>query len=189
MNSKAKIFTLCAVVILLAGCSSVTGPTLSGNLIINPSFELSNMPTIAGWDCNDTTLIAFSQDTPSNGGLYSLAISPGPIKAGNDSIEGSVYTTVAAIAGTHQYKLTVWAKADNWEGDAYLDILKFNPPALPIFIESPDIDSPIWQQYSMTTDPVTTNPGDSITIGLEVGSTNSTGGKVYFDLCTFEAVN
>lgn len=189
MKYIPTILIVCAAIMLAAGCSTVTGPATTGELIANPSFEINGAPSISGWQCNDTTLIAYSNDVPPNGGSYSIAIRPGPIHTGNDSIEGSVYTTVAAVAGTHQYQLTVWAKASNWTGDAYIDILKFNPPALPIYSETPSITDSVWRQYTMTTNSVTTNSGDSITVGLEVGSTNGAGGKVYFDLCTFEAVN
>ena len=179
---------------LLASCSDKgTGSSITGvDLIQNSSFESGGAPSLQYWTRTpaDTALVQFSADVPAGGGSYSITIAPGPVRVNNDSVEGAVYTTIAAPAGTHVYKLSVWAKAANWyDADMYVDFLRLSSHQLPVYKESPEILFPTWMQYTML-DTITANAGDSITIGLEAGtSARDTTGKVYFDLCTFTAIN
>src|SRR5579883_2648822 len=188
MNNIVRIFIVgIAITGIITGCESGPPPptesTAYGNLISNSSFDINGAPSLQGWVASDTSLVHFSTDVPPGGGSYSVVVQPGI-----NPIEGAVYTTVGALAGTHAYRISVWAKTVQWAGDVYIDHLKLNPPAQPVLIPGPIIQDTLWTQYTAT-DTITANAGDSLTIGLESGSGNAPASKIYFDLCMFTPLN
>ena len=80
------------------------------NLILNPSFESNGKPSLDGW----VTVFddSFRQDTPSEGGSWSILLQPGWIPA-----EGSATAYFQGAAGENVYELSVWLKSLNgWSG-------------------------------------------------------------------------
>ena len=159
-------------------------PLMNVDLLTNSSFGTNGMFSLQGWTKSVDSLVASSTDIPTGVATYSVQITPGVYPQ-----EGAVYQTIPALAGTHIYQFSVWAKIQNAEGEVYINVLHYSPPTLPVRIIGPEVFSTVWQQY-IAVDTISANSGDSIRIGLEA-DTNATGkfGLAYYNNCTFEEIN
>jgi len=186
-TERGLVFT--PIIIAFAICACFTGclkqnpvsSELNVNLLQNPSFTINGVFSLQSWNESADSLIRSSTDVPQNGGAYSVAITPG---AG--FVEGAIYQTIAAPAGSHVYNFSVWGKIQNAGGIVYINVLHYSPPSPPVIIGGPAVSSPAWQEY-YATDTISANIGDSIRIGLEADSTAlGRNGQAYFNNCSFK---
>ena len=181
MTSKLPLILL-LIVIVTQSCKksnntdgTITGPTESGNLISNSSFESNGIASFQGWWVSDTSVVRFSNDVPQNGGNWSILIETiwGP--------PARVQTTVALEQGTFAYRLSTWAKKVVIGGKVSLifkDTIR----------KSLEISNTGWTEYNIT-DTLTAVAGDSIVIELAGGFSQLLTGMTYFDNCQFERLN
>ena len=163
--------------LLLYRCSdSVIVPENENNLIPNPSFEENGDSSLADWFVNIPSLVHFTNDTPPNGGNWSITIDV-LWGSGND-----VITTVKIPEGINIYKFSFWSKYSDNIG--YADILLVAQDSV-FQINRTYVDSESWKYYSIL-DTITSVSGDSLQIKLSGGFSNIAPGKTYFDLCTLE---
>jgi len=174
---QLPLFALLLVAILISRCSdSIITPENEDNLILNPSFELNGVSTVAFWFVNMPSLVQFTNDTPPNGGNWAITIDV-LWGSGND-----VITSIAIPEGTHVYKFSFWSKYSNKPG--YTEIHLDARDSL-YQINRINVDSESWKNYSIL-DTITSVSGDSLQIKLSGGFSNIVPGKTYFDLCTLE---
>jgi hypothetical protein len=178
------IFSVCivcgiAAAALLAGCADpsgpVTGNTQDENLIRNSSFEFDGAASLEGWTAEDTARIAFSDDVPDGGGTWSIEIEAGTVP--------ETYTVLSAIPAPeqpHQYLFAFWAKRLGPDG---LVRLWVKSPDVNKIVRLIGVSSSYWIQY-VTYFTLSTQPGDTIFVELEGGSSEVLAGTVAYDLVT-----
>ncbi len=184
---KKNLFSILifVCVIAFAGClHNVTGETpLDVNLLQNSSFSQNGSFSLQGWNISADSLVAQSSQIPVGGGVFSVAITPGTYP-----VEGAIYQTIPAISGTHVFQISFWGMQRNVEGETYINVLHYSPPAPPVRISGPTVFSAVWQFYTMT-DTIEANTGDSIRIGCEADTAaDGTNGQAFFNLCEFEQI-
>jgi hypothetical protein len=181
----ATLFALLALFVggMLQGCSksNPVGPSLGGNLLANPSFELNGSPSLDGWTQAyiDTSLFSFSSDVPPGGGEYSIVV---------QAVWGPPYTvsqTVPADAGNHQYAFSAWAKKTGFGGQMLL-FLKRSDSTL--FVKSRSIADTTWTQYSIA-DTVAAESGDSLVVSMTGGFSQLPAGRTFFNMCDLEKID
>ncbi len=170
------ILILSAFLIYKCDKDSITSPGNDKNLIANPSFEENGDSSLAGWFVNMPSLVNFTNDTPPNGGNWTITIDV-LWGSGND-----VITTVKIPEGTNIYKFSFWSKYSNNPG--YAEILLVAQDSVSQ-INRTYADSESWENYSIL-DTITSASGDSLQIKLSGGFSHIAPGKTYFDLCTLE---
>ena len=149
------------------------------NLVENWSFELNNQPTLQSWVA-DTMLRKFVQDVPSNGGQWSLQLSPGWFPQ-----EGFARTYISGQSGGGVYQLTVWVKNMNGSRSS-VRLGQWSQNAWVNFKQIP-CDSSTWTQYSIV-DTISLQPSDTIAVHLSAGETELVSGYVLFDLVCLEKI-
>jgi len=91
---------------------TIYSPSAPLNLISNSSFESDGRFTLQGWFSSFTDVrsgINPAQDAPSGGGMWSVSM----YDQSPSSAPEYITTTVAAPAGNHVYKFSVWTKSSN----------------------------------------------------------------------------
>ncbi len=185
MNFKFAFVSFVSVLILLISsrCSEENNPVIppepGSSIILYSSFEENGNSSLAGWNFNlDSSLIAFTNDTPPEGGNWAVTIKSAWLIPGVNGL----YTTVKIPEGTHIYKLSLWGKHESIVGSASLLLVK---PDTTIFNFSIQITDTLWKEYTMT-DTITAGAGDSLKVNLFGGGSQLLTGTTYFDLCKLE---
>ena len=183
---SAKIIRLFLLLIFAAvqhGCSksNPVNPSIGGNLLTNPSFELNGTPSLQGWRTSytNTSIFSFSSDAPSGGGKYSISI---------EVLWAPPYTvkqTVPAIAGNHQYRLSVWGKKSEIVGGNLSFYLR--RPDSTLLRKWVRIVDTTWTEYSII-DTLYAVSGDSLMVSVDGGFSQIRPGKTFYDLCTLEQI-
>lgn len=148
------------------------------NFLINSSFEINGNPSLLGWYSPDTSMIDFAQDTPPDGGNWSVTLEA------NWGPPFFISSTVAAKQGTHHYNLSLWSKVQGVGGAAYLNLKQTDTL---IVRKSVTISDTTWTTYSLL-DTITAIESDSIVVTLTGGFSHLFYGKTYFDLCMLEKI-
>ena len=158
----------------------ISGPINNNNLIINSSFETEGNPTLGDWLANDINRVEFSNDTPEDGGKYSITLeadwSPSP---------PSIFTLKKLVKGNHKYNFSFWAKCRGIGGYGYLCLI--NADTL-IISKSTHVTDTTWTKYSIM-DTISSSEYDSLKVILSGGFTHLIFGKTYFDLCKLEIID
>jgi len=84
-------------------------PEPESKTLIFTSFESGGYASLDNWISPGPPVVKFATDVPPNGGKYSIFLKAREIGA-------YVYTTVPALEGTHNYKLTFWSKSTEDSG-------------------------------------------------------------------------
>jgi hypothetical protein len=150
-------------------------PPIGTNLIGNYSFEVNKTPSLQGWVTTDTSAIGFSSDTPPNGGTWSIYIET-TMQPGAE-----VQTAIAMPQGTYRYRLSTWAKRNNFGGGVFLIFNKAIRKFLPI-------EDTTWTLCTIN-DTLTTVVGDTVIVALTGGGSELIAGRTYFDICKFERLD
>ena len=146
-------------------------PEPESKTLIFTSFESGGNASLSNWISPGPPIVKFATDVPPNGGNFSIFLKAREIGA-------YVYTTVPALEGTHNYRLTFWSKSTEDPGslEIYLkqDGNKVNKKREVIRKEE-------WTSFTIETE-FTASADDSIEVML-VGSLYSVPqGFNYFDL-------
>ncbi len=157
------------------------------NLIQNPSFEDSTgQQSLEGWIISDSALTSFFQNTPPNGGGWSLELEAGSTQ-GPTALEGFAETYITGQTGTNIYQLTVWMKSlTDWPGGISFGVLSQNQ----LLQKKEIIDTATtWTQYALI-DTLITQVNDTILIHLSAGSLGPFGSQnsILFDLIVFKII-
>ena len=104
-----KTFVLILSILLLVfySCTQYVepdDPQPESRTLIYTSFESGGFASLDNWISPGPPVVKFAADVPANGGKYSIFLKAREIGA-------YVYTTVPAIEGTHNYRLTFWSKS------------------------------------------------------------------------------
>jgi len=158
---------LLAVTALAIGAScknDSTGPaTDPGNLISNPSFELNDKPSYAGWHFADAADTAVSDDVPTLGGSWSLRMYPDwlPVPYARAYVTGE--------SGRRVYTLSVWVKTANLPEPARIACGILQPDRTLRDEVHVNISGTDWSQYTLqdTLDLVAT---DTLVVELSPGA-------------------
>jgi|GEM_PF-681538 len=180
------------VCLFFLGCSKseiiTPASTGGGNLLANPSFENSEIPSLMGWyqSYTDTSILHFSSDVPPGGGKYSVSITNGwgPLPP--------LMTTVIPPSGTHRYQLSVWSKIlpqdfPRFSTTGGMDIIHKTKDSL-IYRKRDTFSDSVWAQHFLT-DTITSAAGDTLFISLFAGQTQWSSGRTLFDLVAFKELN
>ena len=153
------LFILLVLVIVSIQCKKssepIVGPQPALNLITNSSFESdTNHPTLQGWDYNANNTVCF-RDTPPCGGAWSVGLFPLGMPPPAWIIEG-----VAAPAGTHTCRFSIWAKSRNvnapWKAMAVLYVKSSDTSRV---VSVMDVKDATWAFYGVL-DTLITLSGD-----------------------------
>jgi hypothetical protein len=166
--------------------------SFSQNLIPNSSFEINGQLNCSSWydACKqeltylcDTLVagnpcdIAFYQDTPPEGGTWSL----GATGIGN-GFPATASTYITGQSGTHRYLLNVWMKDD---GQAFGGThIRIHSNGQDILEKSIPTSGMGWNFYSII-DTLKLDPTDSIEITLSAFAAGPSFGDIYFDQVEF----
>jgi len=166
-----------AVALLLAVFYSCTQFVESGDpepeskTLIFTSFESGGNASLSNWISPGPPVVKFATDVPPNGGKYSIFLKAREIGA-------YVYTTVPALEGTHNYRLTFWSKSTE------------DPGSLQIYLKQDGnkvdkkrevIRTAEWTSFTIETE-FTASAGDSIEVMLVGSLYIIPQGFNYFDL-------
>ncbi len=188
MNSFFSL-TIILAVFLLNACRSddtITNPPTTDNIITNSSFESGGTPSLQGWNLNttDSTMINYSTDAPSGGGITSIKL--------KDvwSFPGTITYSLLANPGTHRYRLTVSGKAiKNASLPAGGEILLMKSDAgtwsTRKFLQFSTLT---WTTGSLL-DTLTSGASDTIKIMLRGNIDQFSDGYILFDLCKLEQLD
>jgi len=171
------MFSLMIPLVALSACKksadNPVGPPEYENVISNPSFENNGIASLAGWqvETNFDSTVRFSEDVPQSGGRWSVVL----VVA--DRVIARLRTTVTAPAGTHRYRLSVWAKSQGSIGTARLVFNK-------AIRKSITISDTTWTLYQVA-DTLSTVHGDSLFVELDGGVAYGRN-ETFFDLCRLE---
>jgi len=177
-----KIFIFISILFIIS-CNKYKSPLEShptSNLIKNSSFEENGQPSLKYWYIQDSSKIKFSNDTPADGGKWSIYLhaewygplpkSPSyfvPLSPGRHMLEFSVYGKSKTVPGS---SLLILKKGDERQVEAQLLIA----------------DS-TWTKYSLI-DTLNINEGDSLFVLLYGGGTEVVDGITYFDLVELKQI-
>lgn len=153
--------------------------------LINFSFELSGVGSVAGWYhfCDSSAAIpVYNNSTPPGGGAWSLSL-----QANNPpSCYARKYFT--GQNGTNIYRLKGWIKDVSSTGSPLIKIGKYNSG---IYTQMKLAISPgtstNWMSYELY-DTITTISTDTIAVEVS-GGFHSIGGTGLFDLITLEKID
>ncbi|MFI5251048.1 MAG: hypothetical protein ACHQQQ_01340 [Bacteroidota bacterium] len=182
-----KKFFLLFVIILILDLScknNPTGPSLWGNLLPNPYFEMGGVPTLRGWKLSDSSIVGYSTDLPAGGAghsiiLHSQAPSPWP---GN-----SIYVPLSWMNGRYIFRISVFGKKTGSGGGIYLYHHRPNGiNSAPVC--SLVITDSLWRYYSCL-DTLRLLTNDTIFVTIHGGVTGARRGTTYFNTCKFEKLN
>ena len=151
------------------------------NLIKNPSFEEDGQPSLKDWYVQDSSEIAFSNDTPEGGGKWSIYMHVqwyGPLPT-----SPSYYLPLEP--GKHIFKFSIYGKSTMSRGAAYIILQKDGNREI---LAKNAITTTSWQQYT-TTDTLNIADGDSVFILLYGGGTEAADGLTYFDSIELEPLD
>ena len=162
--------TIIILFLLLPGLSckeTVTGPSSGANLLTNPTFEWSGVPSLYGWTVSDTSGMQFSKDVPPGGSGQSIALPPMGLP---DTPEGAMYQTIPTPVGTHRYLISVFGKTTEssfWGGIGIV----LNRPGSSNATWFPGIavTDTLWKFYSRV-DTISAVAGDTIFVTISGGA-------------------
>ena len=168
-----------------SGESLVTPPTTDINLLTNGSFESNGVPSLQTWrgyNPNDTTRVSFSTDVPPQGGYFSLRLK-------NEwTFAGGVIAVVPAFLGTHQYRLSAYAKCEPYpRAHGYMTLGFLQSDSL-VKENAYFISDSGWVACSLI-DTLSASSGDSILVGLAGDIFSFAVGYTFFDLCKLEKLD
>ena len=151
------------------------------NLIMNSSFEVNGRLSLKYWHIQDCPKVRFSNDTPLDGGKWSIFLhaewwGPWP--------ESPSYF-VHLSPGKHILKFSLWGKSKTIPGSAFLILKKGDWQK--IKARHRIIDT-TWTKYSLI-DTLNINEGDSLFVLLYGGGTERIDGITYFDLVELELID
>lgn len=177
---KIVTFSLAMLVCGQYGCKeeSVTAPIQQQNLITNSSFENNGNPSIDGWLfwSNISSNFDFSNDVPPSAGNWSVVLSVG------DFVGKRLQTKLAAPAGQHIFKLSVWSKSkwSNPRGNPGFIMLALNGAIRKSIV----LADSVWKYYEVS-DTITSIVGDSLTVTLNAGDAYGIQ-QTFFDVCRLD---
>lgn len=183
---KTQILLFILYFLFLTGCEqTVTGPSLSKNLLLNPTLEQNGRLSLHHWTVVDTFGVQFSNDTVPNGSGWSIIVHPSwlptwPI--------GIIYQVIPALAGTHIYRISVLGKKDGVSGGV---ALRLNRPDInPVNGWFPGIVvvDTVWTYYSQI-DTITAAAGDSLFFAVRTGACEVCFGSTYMNTFSMERIN
>jgi hypothetical protein len=174
---------------ILVGCkkeniTEPTEPTEPLNLIPNSSFEINGNPSTVGWQFRDSAIFNFARDAPSGGGNYSVVLVT--FRPSSFSMNALIVKVPLAV-GSHQYKLSVWAKREA-NGQGFISVFR-HPGDIDTMtaFQTIVIADTVWSYYS--TQMILSNAtNDSVAVALNGGYApiSYLDSKSFFDLCKFE---
>jgi hypothetical protein len=176
---KYTILTLLTTLIALSCKNTGVGPELAKNLILNSTFQDHLLPSLKGWTVKDSSGLHFSKDIPSEGSGYSLDFSV-PFT--------SIYTALTGLTGTHQYRLSVFAKSEDvLSGSVFMEIHYHDGSRRSIHYSS--VGDTLWTLHS-SKDTLEMNGLDTIFIYINgAGLARIPPASVYFNTCKFEQLD
>ncbi len=104
---KTIILVLSILLLVFYSCTQYVepdDPVTKSKTLIFTSFESGGNASLDNWISPGPPVVKFATDVPANGGKYSIFLKAREIGA-------YVYTTVPALEGTHNYRLTFWSKS------------------------------------------------------------------------------
>ncbi|RKY90855.1 MAG: hypothetical protein DRQ01_08565 [Ignavibacteriae bacterium] len=171
---KTFILILSFLVAVLCSCTQYVepdDPEPESKTLIFTSFESDGNASLSNWVSPGPPVVKFATDVPPNGGKYSIFLKAREIGA-------YVYTTVPALEGTHNYRLTFWSKSTE------------DPGSLEIYLKQDGnkvdkkrevIRTAEWTSFIIETE-FTASVGDSIEVMLVGSLYIIPQGFNYFDL-------
>lgn len=183
---KSIFSSVLLLVIVMPGCRhSTTGPTeITGNLLVNPSFEANGMPSLQGWTVSDTSNVHFSAEMPTSGSGHTIVLSarwfaPWP--------NGANYQMLSPPAGTFRFRLSVYGKRIGLGGG--VDVNLGSPlDTNSVLRMSLNVRDTLWAFYSIS-DTMTVRPNDVLYVTISGGGTEIVAGTTFFNSCTLEKLN
>ena len=156
------------------------------SFLTNGSFEDGSEQSLAGWVTTDSTAVGFSSDKPDfNFNDWSIKVASSNTQ-GNPNI--MFYQLLPFIENGDIWKLKVWAKTDDISSNPKIEILKINQEGSYEIINSVQIESQNWQEYSIQST-INFEPNQDLAVNLNSGLV---GGPIenytYFDLVRFEKI-
>lgn len=171
---KAIVLFLSLLLTFFYSCTQYVepdDPEPESRTLIFASFESGGNASMSNWISPGPPIVKFATDVPPNGGNFSIFLKAREIGA-------YVYTTVPALEGTHNYRLTFWSKSTEDPGSLQI-YLKQNGSKINKKREF--IYESEWTSFIIETE-FTAAAGDSIEVML-VGSLYIVPqGFNYFDL-------
>jgi len=174
---KKFIFITMIILVGLINCKRVNEALVAEpewvDLIKNFSFEARGNPSIEGWKFQSNVLDfpSFSEDTPPEGGDWSVVLSAG------DRTYAKLYTVLFPPPGFLIYQFRFWAKSPQKQGYVRL---YHNENLLMVL----DVNSSDWLLYQQS-GRLQIVAGDSIIIEFKTAST-ATATKLCIDLVKFQ---
>ena len=171
---KTIILVLSILSAVIYGCTQFVepgDPEPESKTLIFTSFESGGYASMSNWISPGPPIVKFSTDVPPNGGNFSIFLKAREIGA-------YVYTTVPALDGTHNYRLTFWSKSTE------------DPGSLQIYLKQDGnkvnkqrevIRTVEWTSFTIETE-FTASAGDSIEVMLVGSLYTIPQGFNYFDL-------
>lgn len=192
MKTKRLIlYIVAAGSFLFIRCSreekSIVNPPDENNLITNSSFEFNNNPSLDYWSDTsaDSSYVSFSRDAPTDGGNYSIRLK-------NEwTFPGTIVYYVIPPAGTHRYRLSVYAKAKRHTptsfAGGYMSLIQVSSGNSTVekYLRFTDTT---WTSGSLI-DTLSTTSSDTLIIQLQGNIDQWSYGDILFDLCTFEKLD
>lgn len=162
------IFALCLIALLSCKKDS-TGP--EDIVIISDSFERYGAPSHQGWRVN-SDLTSASDDTPTDGGQWSLRLDPGqPPAIGNAVLE------IEPSYGDGVYEFSAWVKTSG-EGFIRLGVLSLDQI---IDSTTATASDSVWTKLIIV-DTLSFASGDEIYLELSAGTSEVANWYALFDL-------
>ena len=171
------------LIIILTKCNINKNPFFSynTNIIKNSSFEINGNTSIKYWFVNNTQIPYFDNDTPPDGGKWSLYLKANWYAP----LPKSPSYLVPLPSGEHLLNLSLWGKYKTIHGSAFL-ILKNNDERN--IVGQIDIIDTSWTYYSRV-DRVRINANDSLFVLLFGGGDELLYGETHFDLVELKLIH
>ncbi len=161
---------------LFFACNVVLNPAGEvSNLVKNGSFETNGQPSLKYWMGKDSFSVQFSDNTPKNGGQWSVVLPSHCFEPLNLRLA----QFVNLHSGKHILKLSFWAKGSNLPGRCAL-IRETSDKQL-VLEKEIGIQDTNWVQYALL-DTIQLNKGEKIYVNLSGGSSEVAGGYTLYDL-------
>jgi hypothetical protein len=174
---KPLTFLLLLGILPLFGCKSdTTGPSKSGNLIPNSTFEVNGIPSLQGWVC-DTSYFHLSYDIPPMSTGYSVRLKP------DDKPSVGRLSLKSVPVGKHIFRLSCWGKG--FDGDFFFEIYSNKIYSLALRIHPKDS---IWTHYAVE-DTIKIDANASFTIGILTPYSGFTQSSSYYHAPTLEILD
>ena len=177
-------FLITVLVISLSGCDeNPVESSYNGNLLSNGSFEKNNIASLEGWRFGNKQLSELVNDTPPNGGSWSLQLT-----SDWTPTTGYVYTPVSNVTNGDILKLSAFVRGTGRYGGKGIITLFTGSINNPESIKSSFSSDTVWTQISIT-DTLSLEKNDTLWVLLSSPATEIIPFQQMFDLVKLEKIS